>query len=101
MFRFGGGEAENIAISNCVIYETYGCPIKMRCGARSRFENITFANLVMKDVTGPISIGLDSSRGSGGTAPVVRGVVRNISFHGIRASVVAAHKKLHDEYGDK
>jgi polygalacturonase len=61
IFRFGGGHAENIAISNCVIYETYGCAIKMRCGNRSRFENISFSNLVMKDVTGPISIGLDST----------------------------------------
>ncbi|HEY1489533.1 MAG TPA: glycosyl hydrolase family 28 protein, partial [Verrucomicrobiae bacterium] len=28
VFRFGGGQAENIVVSNCVIYETYGCPIK-------------------------------------------------------------------------
>jgi hypothetical protein len=91
VFRFGGGEAENITISNCVIYETYGCPVKMRCGARSRFENITFSNLVLKDVTGPISIGLDSvsRRRANDTTPLVRGVVRNISFNGICASVVA------------
>jgi hypothetical protein len=91
VFRFGGGEAENITISNCVIYETYGCPVKMRCGARSRFENITFSNLVLKDVTGPISIGLDSvsRRRANDTTPIVRGVVRNISFNSICASVVA------------
>ena len=58
VFRFGGGEAENITVSNCLIYDTYGCPIKMRCGPRSRFENISFSNLIMKNVTGPISIGL-------------------------------------------
>jgi polygalacturonase len=58
VFRFGGGVAENIAVSNCLIYGTYGCPIKMRCGPGSRFENISFSDLVMKDVTGPISIGL-------------------------------------------
>ena len=34
IFRFGGGEAENITVSNCIIYETYGCPIKMSCGPR-------------------------------------------------------------------
>jgi len=28
----------------------------MRCGANTRFENITFSNLIMEDVTGPISI---------------------------------------------
>jgi hypothetical protein len=57
VFRFGGGEAENITVSNCIIYECYGCPVKMRCGPGSRFENIQFSNIVMKDVTGPISIG--------------------------------------------
>ena len=62
VFRFGDGEAENITISNCVIYDTFGCPIKMRCGARSRFENISFSNLIMKNVTGPITVGLDSAR---------------------------------------
>jgi hypothetical protein len=98
IFRFGGGQAENITISNCVIYDTYGCPIKMRCGARSRFENISFSNLVMRNVTGPISIGLDSSRNTAGTTPPVKGVVRNIAFNGIRASVVAQgrqHEDLH------
>ncbi|HEX7470395.1 MAG TPA: glycosyl hydrolase family 28 protein [Verrucomicrobiae bacterium] len=57
VFRFGGGVAENITVSNCLIYETTGCPIKMRCSPGSRFENISFSNLVMKNVTGPISIG--------------------------------------------
>src|SRR5262249_5870043 len=97
VFRFGGGQAENITISNCVIYDTYGCPIKMRCGARSRFENITFSNLIMKNVTGPISIGLDSSRGSApGATQVVKGVVRNIAFNGIRATVVAEGRQHED-----
>ncbi|MGH9882488.1 MAG: glycosyl hydrolase family 28 protein, partial [Pyrinomonadaceae bacterium] len=98
VFRFGGGEAENITISNCVIYETYGCPVKMRCGARSRFENITFSNLIMKDVTGPISIGLDSSRrgNSPGNPQPTNGVVRNIAFNGIRATVVAEGRQHKD-----
>ncbi len=99
VFRFGGGECENITISNCVIYETYGCPVKMRCGARSRFENITFSNLIMKDVTGPISIGLDSvSRrrpSSDGSTPP-KGIIRNIAFNGIRASVVAEGRQHAD-----
>ncbi len=84
VFRFGGGEAENITISNCVIYDTYGCPIKARFGARSRFENVSFSNLVMKNVTGPISLGLAG------------GVMRNIRFNGIRATVVAEGKQ-HDD----
>ncbi len=108
VFRFGGGVAENITVSNCIIYEAYGCPIKMRCGPESRFENISFSNVVMKNVTGPISIGSsprgrrrrpsarpDAVAGAPTNAtpdnvaegPVSPGIVRNISFSGIRATV--------------
>jgi hypothetical protein len=64
----------------------------------SRFENITFSNLVLKDVTGPISIGLDSAsrRRADDTSPVVKGIVRNITFNGIRASVVAVGRQHAD-----
>jgi hypothetical protein len=98
VFRFGGGEPENITVSNCVIYETYGCPIKMRFGSRSRAENIMFSNLILKDVTGPISIGLDSRarRAADTGEPRPRGIVRNIAFHGIRATVVAAGRQHQD-----
>src|ERR1044071_6522699 len=91
IFRFGGGEAENIAISNCVIYETYGCPIKIRVSAGSRIENVSFANRTMCDVTGPISVGLDSSyRRPTGQAPSrPKGIVRNLMFSGIQARVVS------------
>jgi hypothetical protein len=77
VFRFGGGEARNVTVSNCLIYETYGCPIKIRGGEGSRFEDIRFSDIVMREVTGPISIGLQGE-----------GVVRNISFSGIHATVV-------------
>ncbi|MGN6368856.1 MAG: glycoside hydrolase family 28 protein [Phycisphaerae bacterium] len=99
VFRFGGGNAENITVSNCLIYDTYGCPIKM-AGGRGRFENISFANLVMKNVTGPITVNLNSRGGRNGfasatqpaTAPAAtqpaRGVVRNISFANIQATVL-------------
>jgi hypothetical protein len=98
VFRFGGGEAEDITISNCVIYDTYGCPIKARFGARGRFENVSFSNLVMRNVTGPISIGLDSTRRNmaTNTTPSQRGIVRNIKFNGIRAIVVAEGKQHAD-----
>jgi hypothetical protein len=100
VFRFGGGEAENVTISNCVIYDTFGCPIKMRCGARSRFENISFSNLIMQNVTGPITVGLDSARrnnsSTSAASPLVRGIVRNISFNGIRGFVVAEGKQHPD-----
>jgi hypothetical protein len=76
VFRFGGGAAENITVSNCLFHQVFGCPIKLECGSGSRFENMSFSNLIMKDVTGPISIGV---RGGG--------VVRNISFNGVHAVV--------------
>jgi hypothetical protein len=66
VFRFGGGHAKDIAISNCLLYEVFGCPIKMQCSPRSRFERISFSNLVMRNVTGPISIGLGPSGRGGG-----------------------------------
>lgn len=88
VFRFGGGEAEDITISNCIIYETYGCPIKMRCGPGSRFENITFSNIVMRDVTGPVSIGLGVQNSQQNTSQKAPGIVRNMSFNNITATVV-------------
>jgi polygalacturonase len=58
VFRFGGGFPENIAISNCILYEVYGCPIKFQGNPGSRYENISFSNIVLKDVTGPIHVGV-------------------------------------------
>ncbi len=101
VFRFGGGEAENITVSNCLIHDTFGCPIKLRCGPGSRFENMSFSNIVMTNVTGPISIGLGTqprrNAAPGATAaenrpPQKPGIVRNISFSGIRATVVVPHQ---------
>jgi len=89
VFRFGGGEAENIAVSNCIIYDTFGCPIKMQCSPGSRLENMSFSNLVMRNVTGPIYIGLGSQRpGQSGETAQKPGIVRNISFNGIHATVI-------------
>src|SRR4030095_1156339 len=90
--------AENITVSNCVIHDTFGCPIKMRCGRRTRFENITFSNLILQNVTGPISIGLDSTsrRAQADGEPVPRGIVRNIAFNGLRAQVVAVGRQFDD-----
>lgn len=87
VFRFGGGYSENITVSNCLIYETYGCPIKMRCDDKSHYENIAFSNIVMNGVTGPISIGLGPQKQPGVPSPQP-GIVRNISFTNIRATVV-------------
>jgi hypothetical protein len=120
VFRFGGGVAENITVSNCILNEVWGCPIKMRCGPGSRFENILFSNLVMNNVTGPISIGNGPRRrrqtnglGASNTQTnlpsagetnteedksVPPGIVRNISFNNIRATVAKPQPLSDSEY---
>ncbi len=97
VFRFGGGSPENITVSNCLIYETFGCPIKMNFGGRTQAQNLLFSNLVFKDATGPISIGMSGrSRPSEAGQPPVKGFVRNISFNHIRATGVAQARQYPD-----
>lgn len=100
VFRFGGGEAENITVSNCILYEVFGCPIKLHCGPGSRFENMTFSDLIMNKVTGPIYIGLGPRRPrnaqsetpeTAATREGTPGIVRNISFSNIQATVVVPY----------
>lgn len=85
VFRFGGGTASDITVSNCVLHEVYGCPIKFQGDPGSHFENIAFSNLVLTDVTGPISISI------GGRLPApddnIPVTVRNISFSHIHGTV--------------
>ncbi len=93
VFRFGGGHAGNIAISNCVLKEVYGCPMKFQGDPGSVFENISFSDLVLDDVTGPISIsvGKGQRRSSDAALPAVLPpvMVRNISFSNIHGTVTA------------
>ena len=93
VFRFGGGHAGDIAISNCVLKEVYGCPMKFQGDPGSMFENISFSDLVLDDVTGPISIsvGKGQRRASDAALPAVLPpvVVRNISFSNIHGTVTA------------
>jgi len=58
VFRFGGGFVENVTVSNCVLYQVYGCPIKFQGNPGSRYENLSFSNLILQDVTGPIHVGM-------------------------------------------
>ena len=100
VFRFGEGVSENITISNCVIYDTFGCPIKMQVASGTRLENILFSDLVMSNVTGPIYIGLGSHppnvqawwnwEPTPANEPLPGGIVRNIIFKGIRATIAPA-----------
>jgi hypothetical protein len=113
VFRFGGGAPENITISNCVLYEVYGCPIKFQGNPGSRYENISFSNLVLKDVTGPIhiSIGPRPARPTVPGGPVVPSInyeastgavpgdvtpvtLRNVSFSNIHGTVTTDPPQL-------
>jgi hypothetical protein len=81
------GTFRDIAVSNCVIYDTYGAAIKIQEVEGGVMENISFDNLVMDHVTGPISIRLGGYLGwrqeRKESLPI--GVLRNISFSNIRA----------------
>lgn len=104
-FRFGGGVARDITVSNCILHQVYGCPIKFHGVPGSRFENMSFSNLILDDVTGPIhfSIGprMPRKQGSGPTPvdALVKesdepAVVRNISFSNIRGTVTTNPPQL-------
>ena len=100
VFRFGGGESQNIAVTNCLIYETYGCPIKISAG-RASIENFTFSNIIMRNVTGPIGIGFSgpsNNNANNNTPNTTKPFIRNIVFNAIRATVVAKpvdHPDIH------
>jgi hypothetical protein len=98
VFRFGGGNPENVTISNCVIYQTYGCPIKLHFGPESKVQNLQFSNIVMHDVTGPIAIHRNNRarRSAPADTPKEPGFIRNIGFRGIRANVVSTARQYDD-----
>ena len=101
VFRFGGGVAENITVSNCVLSQVYGCPIKFHGTPGSRFERMSFSNLILDRVTGPIhiSIGPESRKNAqseemaaaGEAAPAV---VREIAFNNIHGTVITSPEPL-------
>ncbi len=92
VFRFGGGHVQNIAISNCLLYEVDGCPMKFQGDPGSIFENVSFSNLVLQDVTGPISISIGGRLPPpNDKAPVI---ARNISFTNIHGTVTTNPAQL-------
>jgi len=88
VFRFGGGHAHNVAVSNCVLSQVYGCPFKFQGDPGSRFENMSFSNIVLDEVTGPISISVGGRLAAPDDKTPV--VVRNISFSNIHGTVTTA-----------
>ena len=97
VFRFGGGTAEDITVSNCLLHEVYGCPIKLHADMGARFENISFSDIVLQNVTGPINFsigpGAQGNRrtSEGSSSPPV---VRNISFSNIHGTVTTDPAQL-------
>ena len=91
-FRIGP-EARNdfrdITVSNCVVHNTYGSAIKIQEVEGGVMENILFDNIVMENVTGPISLRLGGYLGWKNerkeSLPI--GVLRNVRFSNIRAQV--------------
>ena len=83
------GVFRDIAVSNCVIHDTYGSAIKIQEVEGGVVENVSFDNLVMDHVTGPISIRLGGYLGwrreRKESLPI--GAVRNIRFSNIFARV--------------
>ena len=93
-FRFGPeakGNFENIAVSNCVIHDTFGCGIKLQMNEGAKMKDIVFDNLVMENVTGPISLRLANwvggiiERGGNENQPI--GTFQNVMFSNIRARI--------------
>jgi hypothetical protein len=99
VFRFGGGVAENVTVSNCVLHQVYGCPFKFHGSPGSRFERIAFSNIVLHDVTGPISISVGPSQRPDQASPQGAqppGIVRDISFTNIHGTVTTDPPQLAD-----
>jgi polygalacturonase len=105
VFRFGGGDVRNIAVSNCILHQVYGCPIKFQGNPGSTYENLSFSNILLDDVTGPIHVGVGPRAPRrtppGAPRPAVKddmmaahenesttpAVLRNISFSNIHGNV--------------
>jgi polygalacturonase len=112
VFRFGGGNVRNIAVSNCILHQVYGCPIKFQGNPGSTYENLSFSNIVLDDVTGPIHVGVGPrpprATPPGTPPPAVKddmmaahqgesttpAVLRNLSFSNIHGSVTTNPGKL-------
>ena len=91
--RSGGAHAggiRNVTVSNCVIKNTWGCGIKLQASGNCSFENMTFSNIVMPNVSTPISLRFGNAHYNSETRDESRpwGTMRNIMFNNIWASVV-------------
>jgi hypothetical protein len=91
--RSGGAHRagiRNVAVSNCIIYDTYGCGIKLQLSGNGTMEDMTFCNIVMRGVSSPLSLryGNHHYNNEERDARYPPGGMRNILFSNIRASVI-------------
>ncbi len=98
--RFGPDAAddiENVTISNCVIRDTRLNGIKIQEAMGAAIRNITFSNIVMDNVRGPVSIRVAGWQlNPGDSAPFEindsrweSGTLQNILFNNIQATMPA------------
>jgi len=78
-----------VTVSNCVIYDTYGCGIKLQVSGNGSMENMTFSNIVMRNVSCPISLRFGNAHYNNETRDerYPWGSMRNMMFSNIWASV--------------
>jgi len=91
--RSGGahrGGIRRVAVSNCIISKTYGCGIKLQISGNGSLEDMTFSNIVMTDVSSPISLRLGNCHYNNEKRDqrYPFGRMRNLLFQNIRASVI-------------
>ncbi len=103
--RFGvesASDMRDIAVSNCVFREC-GDGVKMQCCGAGVYENITFDNIVMRDVLRPFFITLNNFRMSSEEPSVIteNGKIRNVSFSNILISSPRKDFKIHNEWLDE
>ena len=91
---------ERVCVSNCVIRDTHLNGIKIQESFGSVMRDMVFSNIVMDNVTGPISIRLAGWKLGAGNVWAVfddsnweKGQLRNILFQNIRARVPADNIK--------
>jgi hypothetical protein len=90
--RFGPlskGDFENISVSNCIFYDCILGGIKLGVFEGATIRNCVFSNLVMDQVSAPLSIFIATWPSIGSTDPhppmMPPGKIHDIQFRGIRA----------------
>lgn len=85
------GDFENVTVSNCVLYDCFLGGIKLGMFEGAEIRNCSFSNLVMENVTCPISMFIATWPDIGSIALPPKmmppGKIRHLQFRGIRAVV--------------